>query len=43
MKRATLDVLIVEGEELVTEALSSTLARRGHRVFAARSAEKSTL
>ena len=40
MKRATLDVLIVEGEELVTEALSSTLARRGHRVFAARSAEK---
>ncbi len=40
MKRATLDVLIVEGEEPVTEALSAKLARRGHRVFAARSAEK---
>ena len=32
MKRPTLDVLIVEGEESVTDALSSTLARRGHRV-----------
>jgi FixJ family two-component response regulator len=40
VKRPTLDVLIVEGEESVTEALSSTLARRGHRVFAARSTEK---
>jgi len=40
VKRATLDVLIVEGEEPVTEALSATLARRGHRVYAARSADK---
>jgi ActR/RegA family two-component response regulator len=40
VKRPALDVLIVEGEEPVTEALSSTLARRGHRVFAVRSTEK---
>lgn len=39
MRREALDVLIVEGEEPVTEALSSTLARRGHRVSTAASAE----
>ena len=39
MKRETLEVLIVEGEEPVTEALSSTLSRRGHRVSTAASAE----
>jgi ActR/RegA family two-component response regulator len=35
-----LEVLIVEGEEPVTDALASTLARRGHRVSTATSAEK---
>ena len=38
MRRA-LEVLIVQGEEPVTEALASTLARRGHRVSTASTVE----
>jgi ActR/RegA family two-component response regulator/anti-sigma regulatory factor (Ser/Thr protein kinase) len=39
VREEPLQVLIVEGEEPVTEALSTTLARRGHRVSTAASAE----
>ena len=39
MKAPSLDILIVEGEEPVTEALAATLARRGHRISTAGSAE----